>query len=423
MEYWLSIIIFTFAYILIVWEKVHRSTVAISAAVLVVALGVINQESAIKAIDFNTIGLLIGMMIIVSISHRSGMFEYAAIKMAKKVNGNPLWMLILFGLGTALASAFLDNVTTVLFMIPVTIALTDRLDVNPIPFFYVIVLSSNIGGTATLIGDPPNIMIGSATGLGFMDFLLNLTLPVIIVLLITITILAFFYRKQMVATLEKKAALMELDEKERIKDWALMKKSLWVIGFMVVGFFLHQSLHLESATIALAGAAALLIISGESIEEALLNVEWPTILFFAGLFILVGGMEANGVLKDVAQWALGITGGDEVKTGFMVLWLSALASAFIDNIPFVATMIPLLNNIGAISGMPMESIWWALSLGACLGGNGTLIGASANVIVAGMSERNGTPIRFMDFIKVGFPLMILSVIIANIYLYIVFWRV
>ncbi len=423
MEYWLSIAVFVIAYIMIIWEKVHRSTVAISAAALIIVLGVIDQQTAINAIDFNTIGLLIGMMIIVGISRQSGMFEYTAIRLAKQAGGEPMRMLILFSLITASFSAFLDNVTTVLFMIPVTIALTDRLEVNPIPFFYTIILSSNIGGTATLIGDPPNIMIGSATGLGFMDFLTNLWLPSFIILIATTAIMGFAYRRQLIASPDKMAAIMAMNEKERIKDWALMKKSLLVIALTVLGFFLHQLLHLDSATIAIAGAALLLLISGESIEEALFTVEWTTILFFVGLFILVGGMEANGVLTNIAHWALNVTGGNEVTTGFMVLWISAVASAFVDNIPFVATMIPLLENFGALSGMPMESIWWALALGACLGGNGTLIGASANVIVVGIAARMGTTIRFAEFLKVGFPLMIISIAIASAYLYIAFWMV
>lgn len=421
MTYWLSIIVFILAYIMIVWEKVHRTTIALGAAALVVAIGVIEQHAAIEAIDFNTLGLLLGMMIIVGIAHGSGMFEYAAIRSAKMAGGDPLRMFVIFCFGTALVSAVLDNVSTVIFMVPVTVALADRLNIDPRPFFFGIIISSNIGGTATLIGDPPNIMIGSAVGLGFLDFVANLALPATAILAVTVALLAWIYRRQLVASPEKKAALLALDEKERIKDWALMKKSLLVISLTICGFCLHQYLHLESATIALSGAVLMLLLSGEAIEEVLLSVEWPTILFFVGLFMMVGGLEATGVLEDIAGWALNVTGGDTVKTGLIVLWLSAIASAFVDNIPFVATMIPLLDNLGAMSGMPMESIWWALALGACLGGNGTLVGASANVIVVGLADRLGSPIRFVDYLKVGFPMMILSIALANIYLYLFFW--
>ncbi|MGE5422508.1 MAG: SLC13 family permease, partial [Ignavibacteriales bacterium] len=273
----------------------------------------------------------------------------------------------------------------------------------------------------TLIGDPPNIMIGSATGLGFMDFVVNLALPIAVILLITIAIMLFIYRKQLVADEEHVASILALNEKEFIKDWALLKRSLIVLGLTIVGFLLHQMLHLESATIALLAAAVLMLVTREQPEEVLLGVEWPTIFFFAGLFVIVGGLEATGVIELIAQKSLALTGNSLMQTGLLVLWLSAIASAFIDNIPFVATMIPLLQSIGQMTHLPMESIWWSLALGACLGGNGTLIGASANVIVAGISEKYGNPIGFMDFLKVGFPLMLLSIIISTIYLVLKFW--
>lgn len=419
--FWLSIAIFLITYVFIIWEKIHRSVVAFVAGTLVIALGVISQEMAVEAVDFNTLWLLIAMMIIVGITRKSGVFEYLAIKSAKVARGNPMLILVLFSVITAVASALLDNVTTVLLMVPVTYAITDRLGINPIPFLLAEILSSNIGGTATLIGDPPNIMIGSATKLGFMDFVSNLALPVIVILIVTIIILMFIFKKSLHADEDKIEQVMELDEYDSIKDWGLLKKSLLVLALTMLGFILHQSLNLESATVALLGAGILMLITGVDPAEALLNVEWPTIVFFAGLFIIVGGMEANGVIEYVAQKTLDLTGGSEIKTGMFVLWLSAIASAFVDNIPFTATMIPLLQSVGEMSHMPMESIWWALSLGACLGGNGTLVGASANVIVAGIAERNGTPISFIDYLKIGFPLMILSVVMAMGYLYIAFW--
>lgn len=419
---WLSIAIFLLTYVFIVIDKINRTVVVWIGSTLVIILGVINQEKAIEAVDFNTLLLLIGMMVIVSITRKSGIFEYLAIKSAKAAKGEPLYILIILAMITAAASALLDNVTTVLLIVPVTYALTDRLEITPIPFLFAEIIASNIGGTATLIGDPPNIMIGSATGLGFLDFMTNLTLPVVVILLVTIACLVWIFRKDLITDKNNAQKIMALNERDYIKEWSILKKSLLVLGLTILGFLLHQSLHLESATIALLGAGILLLITREEPEEALLSVEWPTIFFFAGLFILVGALQVNGVINSIAQKSLAITGNNPVLTGTLVLWLSAIASAFVDNIPFVATMIPLLQDVGQLSAMPMESIWWALALGACLGGNGTLIGASANVIVAGMAERYGTPIRFIDYLKIGFPLMLLSIVLSTCYLYLFFWN-
>lgn len=421
MGFWISIVIFTTAYAFIVVEKVHRSIVAMVGASLVIITGLITQKQAFLAIDFNTIGLLIGMMIIVGITRQSGVFEYLAIKSAKLAGGKPLAILGVLSLITAVASALLDNVTTVLLIVPITFAITDRLDISPMPFLLSEIMASNIGGTATLIGDPPNIMIGSAIGLGFMDFISNLALPVLLVFLATTGILLLLYRKKVVAAPENISELLKLDEKTFIKDWLLMKKSLLVLGLTLVGFLAHQALHLESATIALLGASLLMLISNESVDETLLTVEWPTIFFFAGLFVMVEALVETGVIALAAQKILALTGGELVPTGILVLWLSAIASAFVDNIPYVATMIPLLQSVGQISNMPMESIWWSLALGACLGGNGTLIGASANIIVAGIAGRYDAPISFARYFRVGFPLMLLSVFISMIYLYLAYW--
>ena len=422
MHFWLSIVIFVIVYILIMTEKIHRTIVAMLGAAIIIAIGVVNQAKAFQYIDFNTIGLLIGMMIIVGITRQSGVFEYLAIKSAKLVGGRPLAILAILALVTALASSLLDNVTTVLLIVPVTYAITDRLNISPIPFLFAEIFASNIGGTATLIGDPPNIMIGSAAGMGFVDFLTNLSLPIMVILMVTIAIMVFVFRNDLQTTDDRIQSIFDLNEKEAIKDWRLLKRCLIILGLTIIGFLVHQSLHLESATIALLGASVLMLITDENPEEVLLNIEWPTIFFFAGLFILVGGLVETGVIELIAKRALLVTGGSLMKTGMLVLWLSAIASAFIDNIPFVATMIPLLHTMGQLSNLPMEPTWWALSLGACLGGNGTLIGASANVIVAGMAERNGTPIRFMEYLKVGFPLMLVSIVLSMGYLYIFFWR-
>lgn len=421
-HFWLAIIVFLATYVLIIDERIHRAVVALGGGALILLLGVTTQEQAVKAIDFNTIGLLVGMMIIVGITRQSGVFEYAAIKAVKLVQGRPLAIMAVLAAVTAVASALLDNVTTVLLIVPITFAVTDRLKISPIPYLFAEILASNIGGTATLIGDPPNIMIGSAVGLGFMDFLTHLALPVIVIFAVTLGVFLFLYRHSLVASAEDVRALLELDEKQYIKDYVLMKKSLLVLGLTIAGFLAHQTFHWESATVALSGAVLLMLIAREDPEEVLLTIEWPTIFFFTGLFVVVGGLKATGVIEWVAREALTVTGGNVTLTGLMVLWLSAIASAFVDNIPFVATMIPMLQTVGEISRMPMESIWWALALGACLGGNGTLIGASANVIVAGIAERYGSPIGFMKYMKIAFPLMILSIMLSTGYLYLAFWR-
>lgn len=422
MDLWLAVTVFLLVYAIIISDKIHRTVIAMLGAASIIALGVISQDAAFGSIDFNTIGLLIGMMIIVGITRQSGIFEFLAIKSAKLAGGRPLAILAIMALFTGLASALLDNVTTVLLVVPITYAICDRLAINVLPFLFAEILASNIGGTATLIGDPPNIMIGSATGLGFMDFLTNLTLPALLILAVTITMLVVIYRHDLETTPDRIQKIIAMNEKQAIKDWGLLNRSLIVLGLTMVGFLLHQALHLESATIALLGASLLMLVSGEHPEEVLLNIEWPTIFFFAGLFILVGGLVETGVIGWIAQKALLLTGGDLMQTGILVLWLSAIASAFVDNIPFVATMIPLLQTMGQLSNLPMEPTWWALSLGACLGGNGTLIGASANVVVAGIAEKYGDRISFIDYLKIGFPMMLVSVLLSMVYLYLFFWR-
>jgi len=413
-----SIIIFVVTYIMIMWEKIHRMVVAMTGGILMLLLGFLSQETAIKDdIDFNTLGLLIGMMILVTITRRTGVFEAVAIWAATITQGYPLRLLALLSIITAFASAVLDNVTTVLLIVPVTITLTDKLQINPVPFLISEILASNIGGTATLIGDPPNIMIGSATGLSFNAFANNLAPVCILILFVTIGVLVLLYRKDLQVDEENRQNILKLHYRDEINDWQLLKKSLAVLGITIVAFGLHGVLHIESATIALAGAMLLMLISREEPEDILLNIEWPTLFFFIGLFVLVGGLKATGVIKALAQWGLTITQGQAMETSLLVLWLSAIASAFIDNIPFVATMIPMLQEMGQLSGIDLEPVWWSLSLGACLGGNGTLIGASANVIVAGIAEKNGISFSFRQFLKVAFPLMLLSILICHGYVY------
>ncbi len=417
-----AVVIFLLTYGLIISEKVHRAVVALAGAVLLVFLGVLTQHEAVASIDFNTLGLLIGMMIIVGITKHTGLFQFLAIWSARAARGEPIRILLVLAAVTAVLSAFLDNVTTVLLIVPVTLSVTEALGVPPIPFLFAEIIASNIGGTATLIGDPPNIMIGSATGLGFLDFVKNLTPVIVVIFIATAFCFWLIWGRSLRVKQEQKTRILNFDPRAQIRDWLLLKKSLFVLSLTILGFLLHQYLRLESATIALSGAALLLILSRTDPEEALLAVEWPTIFFFLGLFVVVGALDKVGVIHAVARGSLQLTGGKLATTAFLILWLSALASAFVDNIPFVATMIPLIRDLGALTGMPLLPLWWALSLGACLGGNGTLIGASANVTVAGIAERNGCPFSFLEYTKVAFPLMLISIIIAHIYLYLFYLR-
>lgn len=411
--------IFLVIYGFIISEKIHRTIVAMIGGLLMVMLGIVDQETAIHHIDFNTLGLLIGMMIIVSITAETGLFRYIAVLAAKKAKGEPVRIMVSLVLITAMGSAFLDNVTTVLLMVPVTFSITRQLRVSPIPFLITQIIASNIGGTATLIGDPPNIMIGSAVKeLTFMAFILNLAPIAVIIMAVIIPIFIRVFRKQIQTAPELKQSIMELDEKDVLTDRRLLNTCLAVLGLTILGFFLHQLLHLESATVALAGAFLLLLLTGEhAMEEALTKVEWTTIFFFTGLFVLVSGLVETGVIAKLAARAIELTGGNLVASSMLVLWLSAIASAFLDNIPFVATMIPMIQEMGRMGVNNLEPLWWSLALGACLGGNGTLIGASANLIVAGMSGKEGYPIRFVQYLKFGFPIMLLSVIISSLYVY------
>ncbi|MGC4377716.1 ArsB/NhaD family transporter [Fictibacillus sp. Mic-4] len=415
----IAIAIFLIAYALIISEKIHRTIVAMLGGALVIGAGIIDQERAVHAVDFNTIGLLVGMMIMVSITAETGLFKYIAIWAAKKVKGNPVRILIVLGLITAIGSAFLDNVTTVLLIVPVTFSITRQLNVNPIPYLMTEIFASNIGGTATLIGDPPNIMIGSKVGhLTFLAFINNLTLICAVILVITVTIFAIFYRKQLKTTPELKAALMKRNEKEEIKDANLLKKSLFALTVTILGFFLHQFIHIETASIALFGAFLLLLLAGEDyLEGALEKVEWTTLFFFIGLFVIIAGLEETHVIEKLAAGAMDLTGGHVKSTTFLILWMSAIASAFVDNIPFVATMIPMIKDMGHLGITNLDPLWWSLSLGACLGGNGTLIGASANLVVAGLAGKEGYHISFLRYLWIGFPLMILSIVISSVYVY------
>ena len=414
-----SILIFVGVMGAIISEKVHRTVAALTGAVVLICIKVLTVESAVGYIDFNTIGVLIGMMLFVAVVRNSGLFEFMAIKSAKIAKGNPWKIMLLFAILTAVLSAFLDNVTTVLLVGPMAITIASILGLNPVPFLLAQILASNIGGTATLIGDPPNIMIGSQAGLSFMDFILN-NGPVIVVIL-AVTCLCFYiiYGRKMVVDQEKMNAVMQLDENKSIKDHKLLVKSVFMICVVVVGFVGHSALGVESSVIALGCAVIMMLIGRQDIEEVILGVEWSTILFFVGLFIVVGGMVDTGVITMLGNLLFEVTGGNALMMMLLILWVSAFLSAILDNIPFCATMIPMILSLQA-DGMDVTALWWALSLGACLGGNGTLIGASANVVLSGISAKHGHPITFMRYLKIGLPMMILSVVISTIYLLIRF---
>lgn len=418
----LALGVFLITYALIIAEKIHRTIVAMIGGLAMVFLGIVDQGQALHHVDFNTLGLLIGMMIIVAITGSTGVFNYLAIAAAKKAQGDPLRILVYLGLITAVSSAFLDNVTTVLLMVPVTFSITRQLNLNPEPYLITQILTSNIGGTATLIGDPPNIMIGSSVPeLSFMDFINNLAVISGVILLITLVILVWLYRKALQTTPERKQELMKQDARQVITDTALLRKCLFVLGLTIIGFFLHQLLHLESATVALGGAFLLLLLTAKSdhdLEHAFSRVEWNTIFFFIGLFVLVSGLIETGIIGALANQVMALTKGDAAASALFILWLSAIASAFVDNIPFVATMIPMIKDMGALGIANLEPLWWSLALGACLGGNGSLIGASANLIVAGLAAQEGHQISFVRFLLIGFPLMLLSILMATGYMYV-----
>lgn len=413
---WISIAIFLITYALIIWDRFDRAVVALSGAALMILFRILNQENAFKEIDFNTIGLLIGMMIIVMVTKRSGVFEYLAVKMVKLAKAEPFKIIILLSIVTGILSAFLDNVTTIMLILPVTLSVARDLRLSPIPFIITEVFASNVGGTATLVGDPPNILIGSAVGFSFMDFLRNDGPVILPMLFLTTMIFALIYKKKLVASHEVKAALMSLNENDYIKDKKLLVKSILVLMIVVIAFLLHGVLHYDSATVAMTGGILLLSISGVKLEKIIHEVEWKTIFFFIGLFILVGGIKETGVISLMAEEVLRLTHGDIMLATLAILWVSAIASAFVDNIPFVTTMIPLIKHLGAISGINVTPLWWALSLGACLGGNGTIIGASANVIAVGMAEEHGVKITFRHYFKVAFPVMLLTIVIASSYI-------
>ena len=399
----------------IVSEKLHRAACALIGAMLLVLIGILEPKEALGFIDFNTIGVLIGMMMFVAVVKNSGIFEYLAVKAARIAKGNPWRIMVYFMIITAVLSAFLDNVTTVLLIGPMTFSICKTLELNPIPFLMTQIISSNVGGTATLIGDPPNIMLGSAADITFLQFILYDGPIVVIVMVATILGFRLLYHKGLTVTPEKMELIMQMDEKEEIRDQVLFYKSIIMICLVALAFILHDTLGLKTSIIALSCAALMILIGRQDVEETVHDVEWPTIVFFAFLFIVVGGLEKVGLIHMMAEAMISATGTHYVILMIVILWVSALCSAVLDNIPFVATLIPLIQTMSS-EGIDVWPLWWAVSIGACFGGNGTIIGASANVVLTGIANRKGYPITFIDFLKIGGPMMIMSIILATIYL-------
>lgn len=411
----IAIIVFVVVIGLIISEKVNSAAAALAGAMALVVTGVMSAHRALSYIDFNTIGLLVGMMVLVAIIRQSGLFEYVAIKAAKMVHGDPWKIMIAFILLTAVLSGILDNVTTVLLVGPMTIAIAKMLEINPVPFLMTQILASNVGGTATLIGDPPNIMIGSAANLSFVDFLKNTGLAVALVIVFMIVMMRFVYKKEIEVEGLDTSKIMNLDPDKSITDKPLLIKGVVVIVLVILGFIFHDQIGMETSVIALTAAAVMLIIGGVNVDNAIQDVEWTTIAFFMALFVVVGGLTETGVIKQVAAVIIERTAGHPVMMMLILLWASALLSSFLNNIPFIATLIPLVIALKA-DGMDAEPLWWAISLGACLGGNGTMIGASANVVLSDISTKHGYPITFKSYLRVGMPFMLGSVFISMVFL-------
>ena len=425
---WLSTTIFVATYALLISERVHRTVAAMLGAGLMILSGIITQDDAFDGVDFNTISLLTGMMILVGITQRTGIFQFVAVWVVKKAKADPRGILVTLATVTAVFSAFFDNVTTVLLIVPVTLLVVDKLEVSPYPFLYAEIFASNIGGTATLIGDPPNIMIGSAVGLSFTDFISELGPVVVCIHFAVLLVIYLLWTRQLTSSPEARARVMAFDARGSITDTVLLRQSLAVMATVITGFIVGEHFGLQSGSVALGGAALLMLLftlgrtgkeQSARVQEVLAELEWGTILFFMCLFMMVHGLKASGMLTLLGQQMVALTGGDLQVTAFATLWLAATASAVIDNVPFVATMIPVLQSTTAHLGgtEQMAPVWWALSLGACLGGNGTLVGATANIIVAGFAERAGQPISFSRFLLLGLPVLLLSTIIASGYLY------
>ena len=411
-----AVVIFVIALAVIAFEWVHRTKVAMLGAAAVVISQTIDQEEAIGAIDFNTIGLLAGMMLIVRVTEPTGVYNYLAIRAGQLAKGRPLGVVLAMAGTTAILSAFLDNLTTILLVVPITFLLADALDIDPIPLILIEIISSNIGGTATLIGDPPNILIAGATGLSFSDFIVNLA-PVAIVAFVVVTAaLYLWFRPQLQIAPEARERVMQLDATKSIEDPEELKRTMPVLLATILLFFLHKPLHMEVATVALAGGTVMLLLTKQHVEEALSGIEWSTLFFFLGLFVMVGALEHQGAIKEIADGIANATGGNRTAELLGITWGAALGSGTVDNIPFTATMIPVVEQLTQ-DNEGDNAYWWALAIGACFGGNATLIAAAANVAAAGMAERAGRPIGFVPFLKIGLPATLLSMVVGTGYVW------
>lgn len=414
-----ALVIFVITYMFIITEWVNKMTAALLGGFLVIITGIMNQEKAMSYIDWNVIFLLIGMMMVMSVLKETGVFQYLAIKTAKLAQGKPIRILLFMFVITGVVSAFLDNVTTVMMLIPVVLLISNELKISPIPFIITMAIASNIGGTATMIGDPPNILIGSATDYNFIDFIVNLTPIVMVIMTVSLGVIYLIYNKKLHVTNENRARLMAYKEDKLLHNKRLLKRALVVVALMLTAFTLQGVLHLDSATIAMTAGLTLLIMHNrKKVDHVLMHdIDWITIFFFIGLFMVVGSLKETGIMDKLGTKIVDLTNNDIRMTSVVILWFSGIFSAIIDNVPFVATMIPMLKNVSTHIGVAnMHPIWWALALGSCLGGNGTLIGASANIIAVGIAHKNGLHISFKEFTKIGLIFTLLSLLISSVYL-------
>jgi Na+/H+ antiporter NhaD/arsenite permease-like protein len=410
-----AVVLFAVALAAIASERVDRTKVALLGAVALLLTQTIDQEQAVEAIDWNTLGLLVGMMLMVKITETTGVYTWLAIRAGQLSRGRPLAVVLALATTTAVLSAFLDNLTTVLLMVPITFLLADALDVDPIPLVIIEIVVSNIGGTATLIGDPPNILIAGATGLSFTAFIVNLA-PIAAVTFFVVTAgLYAFYRPRLRVAPEARRHVMGLDAARSIEDLAELKRTVPILIATIVVFFAHKPLHLEPATVALSGATVMLLVSRQPLERSLAGIEWPTLFFFVGLFVMVGALEETGAIGEVADGIAELTDGDRTAELLGILWTSAIGSGLVDNIPFTAAMIPVVDQLQS-GNSGDDAYWWALALGACFGGNATLVAAAANVAAAGMAARAGRPIGFLTFLRIGLPVTAVSLLLATAYI-------
>ena len=418
----IALLVFIVTYLCIITEWVNKMLAALIGGFVIIVLGVVDQSIAFSAIDWNVIFFLIGMMLTISVMRETGMFMYIAIKTAKIAKGSPLKIMALMFIATALISAILGSVTTVMILVPIVLLISEELKITPVPFIITMVVASNMGGAATMIGDPPNILIASATKYTFVDFVLNLTPVILIIVIFSLGLIWFLYRGKMRVSNERRAKIMEYNDKNLITNHKLLWITLGVVGLMLLAFIFQKPLHLENATIAMAAGLILVFVgSRKKVETIILNdIDWITIFFFIGLFMIVEGLVHTGFIDLLAQGVMSVTNGEPKTTSMVILWLSGILSAFIDNIPFVAAMIPMIERIGEVITDPVQikPLWWALSLGTCLGGNGTLVGASANIVAVGIANRNGYKISFMDYTKIGVLFALESVILSSLYIWI-----